>query len=294
MSGVQEEARPLRAGPPLLSRLRLLARSVAARVRPFAAPADRLGTSALSNSCRAGLVLERMAALPFADLDEIIGGATALVLAPHPDDESLGCGGLIAEACASGRPPAVAVLTDGAMSHPSSRSHPPSRLRALPRAEARAAIAALGLGSERLHFLDVPDGRAPHGGPGVEAAAARIADLARAYKAGTILATWEHDPHADHAAAQAIARAAARLVGARVVSYPVWGWALPRRAPLPVGSVAGARLDIARHLPAKRRAIAAHESQHSGLIADDPQGFRLPKSLLSAVDRPFEVFLFER
>lgn len=293
MSGVQKRAQPPRAGPSLSSQLRLFAQNVAARVRPFAAPAGPLGSSALSNSCRAGLVLERMAALPFASLDEIIGGATALVLAPHPDDESLGCGGLIAEACANGRPPAVVVLTDGAMSHPSSRSHPASRLRALRRAEARTAVAALGLGSERLHFLDIPDGRAPHGGPDMEAAAARVADLARAYKAGTILATWEHDPHADHVAAQVIARAAARSVGARVVSYPVWGWALPRRARLPVASVTGARLDIVRHLPAKRRAIAAHESQHSGLIADDPQGFRLPKSLLSAVDRPFEVFLFE-
>ena len=292
MSGVQKRAQPLRVGPPLSSRLRLFARDVAARVRPFAAPADPLGSSALSNSCRAGLVLERMSALPFASLDEIIGGATALVLAPHPDDESLGCGGLIAEACASGRPPAVVVLTDGAMSHPSSRSHPPSRLRALRRAEARAAVAVLGLRSERLHFLNLPDGRAPHEGPGVEAAADRVADLARAYKAGTIVTTWEHDPHADHVSAQTIARAAARLVGARVVSFPVWGWALPRRTLLPVASVAGVRLDIARHLPAKRRAIAAHESQHSGLIADDPRGFRLPASLLSAVDRPFEVFLF--
>jgi LmbE family N-acetylglucosaminyl deacetylase len=240
------------------------------------------------------VLLEQMAALPFADLNEITRGTTALVLAPHADDESLGCGGLIAEAAARGLPPAVAVLTDGSMSHPSSRSHPPPRLQALRRAEARAAVIALGVGSERLHFLDLPDGGAPREGPGMEEAAARVADLARAYKVGTIFTTWECDPHADHVAAHVIARRAARIAGARVVSYPVWGWALPRRARLPVASVAGARLDIARHLPAKRRAIAAHESQHSGLIADDPQGFRLPASLLSAVDRPFEVFLFER
>jgi LmbE family N-acetylglucosaminyl deacetylase len=235
-----------------------------------------------------------MAALPFASVDEIIGGGTALVLAPHADDESLGCGGLIAEACASGRPPLVVVLTDGALSHPDSRSHPPSRLRAVRRAEVQTAVAILGLGSERLHFLEIPDGRAPHAGPGMEAAAASVADLARAHKAGTIFATWEHDPHPDHVAAQAIAREAARLVGARVVSYPVWGWTLPRGTPLPVGSITGARLDIAQHLAAKRRAIAAHKSQHSGLILDDPRGFRLPKSLLSAMDRPFEVFLFKR
>jgi LmbE family N-acetylglucosaminyl deacetylase len=235
-----------------------------------------------------------MAVLPFADLDEITGGGTALVLAPHPDDESLGCGGLIAEACARGRPPVVVVLTDGSMSHPSSRSHPPPRLRALRRAEAQAAVGALGIESGRLHFLDLPDGRAPREGLAMEEAAARVAEIARAYGAGAILTTWEHDPHPDHVAAQATAHSAARLAGARLVSYVVWGWALPPRQRLPVAAVSGARLDTARHLPAKRRAIAAHASQHSGLIADDPNGFSLPASLLAAVDRPFEVFLFER
>lgn len=294
MNGTCDIGRPVRSRSSTLSPLHLLPRIIAAGVRPLAGPLSRLGGALPPRGRRAGAVLERMAELPFADLDEIIGGGTALVLAPHPDDESLGCGGLIAEACARGLAPVVVVLTDGAMSHPTSRSHPPHKLRALRRAEAREAVAALGLGSERLHFLDIPDGRAPREGPDMEAAAARVADLARAHNAGTILASWEHDPHADHVAAQAIARAAARLVGARVVSYPVWGWALPRRALLPAGPVVGARLDIARHLPAKRRAIAAHGSQHPGLIADDPRGFSLPESLLSAVDRPFEVFLFER
>lgn len=243
---------------------------------------------------RASVVLERMAGLPFEDFDEVAGGGTTLVLAPHPDDESLGCGGLIAEACARGRPPIVVVLTDGCMSHPSSQTHPPPRLMALRQAETQAALDALGMVRGRVHFLGLPDGRTPREGAAMEEAASRVADLALAHGAGAILATWEHDPHPDHVAAHAIARSAARLAGARLVSYPVWGWALPPRQRLPASAVSGARLDIARHLPAKRRAIAAHASQHRGAITDDPNGFRLPASLLSAVDRPFEVFLFER
>ncbi|GAA0593932.1 PIG-L family deacetylase [Craurococcus roseus] len=235
-----------------------------------------------------------MAGLPFGTLDEITVGGTTLVLAPHPDDESLGCGGLIAEACARGRPPVVVVLTDGSMSHPSSRSHPAPRLRALRQTETQAAVSALGVEGGRLHFLGLPDGRAPCAGAAMEEAAARVAELAQLYQARAILTTWQHDPHADHVAAYVIGRSAARLAGTRLVSYPVWGWALPPRQRLPVDAVAGARLDIARHLPAKRRAIAAHASQHTGVIADDPNGFHLPASLLSAVDRPFEVFLFER
>ncbi len=53
-------------------------------------------------------------ALPAADIHTLLGGAKPLILAPHPDDESLGCGGLIAAACAAGPPPIILVLTDGA------------------------------------------------------------------------------------------------------------------------------------------------------------------------------------
>ena len=66
-----------------------------------------------------------------------------VVLAPHPDDESLGCGGLLARLAAHGVPARVVVVTDGAQSHPGSAAYPPERLRALREAEARAAVAAL-------------------------------------------------------------------------------------------------------------------------------------------------------
>ncbi|HEX2943304.1 MAG TPA: PIG-L family deacetylase, partial [Rhodopila sp.] len=59
--------------------------------------------------------------LPLGTLDHIAGTGTCLILAPHPDDESLGCGGLIATAVAAGRAPLVVILTDGAGSHPNSR-----------------------------------------------------------------------------------------------------------------------------------------------------------------------------
>lgn len=246
-----------------------------------------IGTSAAT-------VLARMRALTFATPDVLIGAGAPLILAPHPDDESLGCGGLIAACCAMGRPPIVVVLTDGARSHPGSAAFPPARLVALRAAETRAAVAALGLAPSRLHFMGLPDGEVPRRGPALEGAAAALAAIARDSGVGTILATWEHDPHADHVAAHAIASRAAALAGARLLSYPVWGWALPPRRRLEAGVIAGARLDITAQRPAKRRAIAAHASQHGAIVADDPRGFRLPATLLAALDQPFEVFLFPR
>jgi LmbE family N-acetylglucosaminyl deacetylase len=232
-----------------------------------------------------------MLSLPPADLDDITGPGTVLILAPHPDDESLGCGGLIAEACARGRPPVLAILTDGAMSHPASASHPAPVLRARREQETLEAAAQLGLPASRVHFLAFPDSRAPLDGPELAEAAARVAALAGQHGAGCILSTWEHDPHGDHLSAHRVAAEAARLAGTRLVSYPVWGWMLPGGQHMPSAEIAGARLDIARHLPAKRRAIMAHASQHGG-IPDDPEGFRLPVEFLAVHDRGFEVFLF--
>ena len=111
-----------------------------------------------------GAVLQAMRELPVKGLGTIMGAGTVLILAPHPDDESLGCGGLIAACCDAGRPPFVLFLTDGTGSHPRSLSYPPDRLRETRQTEARRAMAALGLGRDRIAFLGLPDTAAPHDG----------------------------------------------------------------------------------------------------------------------------------
>lgn len=228
--------------------------------------------------------------LPVADFAAIAGGRAILVLAPHPDDETLGCGGLIAEACARGRPVHVAVLTDGAGSHPRSTRFPPPRLAALRQSEARAAVQALGLAADCLQFLGCPDGAVPRDGSEFDALAGRLAAVASRLGVGTICATWAHEPHPDHAAAAAIAAEVARRTGARHLAYPIWAWSLPASAELPASAACGVRLDIARHLAAKQRAMAAHASQTAGAIPDDPEP-RLPDALLANFRQPFEVFL---
>jgi LmbE family N-acetylglucosaminyl deacetylase len=235
--------------------------------------------------------------LPIGRLDDIIGPGTAMVLAPHPDDESLGCGGLIAACVAAGRAPLVVILTDGDGSHPHSRAYPPARLRTLRANEVTAAVAHLGLPPERLVLLEEPDGSAPHDGPRFAAVVAKLLRLIRREAACTaILAPWRHDPHCDHEAAALAAAAVAEGAGIRALAYPVWGWTLAGDAPIPgplgpgpPGS--GWRLDIGAFLPAKRNAIQAHQSQFGRLITDDPTGFRLPPKLLSIFHRPCETFI---
>ena len=240
---------------------------------------------------RAADALTAIATLPLKPASTAWSDGPMLILAPHPDDESLGCGGLIAAACAARNPPFVLVLTDGTGSHPNSRSHPPARLRRVREAEARAAVAALGLQPERIGFLGLRDTQSPVAGPAFDAAVTAVASLALRLDARTVLAPWMHDPHCDHESAHLIAVAAAREANLRHVAYPVWGLTLPDDTPLHGPCPTGCRIDIAAHLPAKRLAIAAHRTQLGGVIIDDPRAFQLPPALLSAFDRPFETLL---
>ena len=239
---------------------------------------------------RAGEVLDRLRNLPLTDCRTLLRESPVLVLSPHPDDESLGCGGLFAACNENGLPAYAAFLTDGAASHLHSREYPPARLATLREAEARSALVSLGVAEDRIEFLGFPDGEAPARGRMFNSAAERLAGFARSHGIRTICTTWEHDPHPDHRAAWRLGRQVARMLDARLLCYPVWGWTIPPDTWLPATRIAGARLDITRYLAAKQRAIACHRSQMTDLISDDPTGFRLPDQLLALFERPFEVF----
>lgn len=231
--------------------------------------------------------------LPFAELDTITGGGGLVVVAPHPDDESLGCGGLIAAACAAGIAVRLVVVSDGTGSHPGSRRFPRERLRAVREAETLGAAGELGLAPDAVRFLGLPDRHVPTAGPQAEAARDAIARAAGDCAAGAVCVSWFEDPHCDHvASARLVTQARARLGGARILFYPVWGWTLPASTDL-AGEPEGFRFEMSRHLPAKSAAIAAHRSQVSDLIDDDPDGFRLTDGMLAHFARPYEILLTE-
>lgn len=260
---------------------------------------------------RADAFLAAAEALPLRGLREIVPAGGIVVVAPHPDDESLGCGGLIAEACALGIPVRLVVVSDGVGSHPNSPSHPPERLRDLREAETLVAAAHLGLGEDHVTFLRLPDRFVPDSGPAAEAAAGAVAAAARECGAGALFVTWVHDPHCDHRASAAIAGLAKDLLGKDLIAkdlltkdplararpggvalyaYPVWGWTLPPETE--VGPPPrGARLATAHHRAAKAAAIAAHRSQTTDLISDDPEGFRLELAMIARFVGSHEIFL---
>ena len=146
-----------------------------------------------------------------AEWRDIFGDENVLVLATHPGDETALFGGFIARACAAGRPPFVAVLTDG-----SGGAQKGAKALAMRRErETRAAVARLGLDGERLLFVGLFDGSVPVEG-GLRDAVVGAIDLVM----------WRNDCHVicaaaggdgDTAAAAGIADAVARRTGLRLV-----------------------------------------------------------------------------
>lgn len=217
--------------------------------------------------------------LPRAGVADLVGAARVLVVAPHPDDEVLGAGGLLAMLGWAGHDVAVLGVTDGEGSHPHSPTIDPETLATRRRAERRAALSRLGLRPAEL--LGWPDGRIP------EEALTRA--LAGRLRPGDVaLAPRIGDGHPDHDVAARAAAAAAEATGARHLGYAVWFWHHAPPAALDGDAVRLDLPDAARS--AKSEAIAAFTSQVTPLSDDPRDAAVLPPDHLARLDRSFEVF----
>lgn len=229
-------------------------------------------------------------AAPIRDLDTLVGAGPVFVLAPHPDDESIGCGGLIAASAAAGIPVFVHVLTDGRHSHPGSRAWPPQRIAERREAEARRAGAHLGLAPEALHFEREPDGSLLFDWAVANRIAARIAAQASRWPAPVIVAPWRSDPHPDHMAASVIADLVEKACpGAKGLRFLVW--AKEVRAVIAEATKRGGavRFPISSYRKHKRRAVRAYRSQSGQLIKDTARARSLPS--LSPFLGRYETYL---
>ena len=216
------------------------------------------------------------------------------VIAPHPDDESLGCGGLIAALSADGRAVQVVFVTDGAGSHPNSAAWPSARLAGQRRREAQAALACLGATGVPPVFLDLPDAGMPSlADPAGEAVVGALAHALGAFGPELVLTPWRRDPHCDHRDAWALTKAAVSRSGLAPerLEYAVWldefGGEGDRPRDDEVEAVA---FDISDVLALKREAVEAHLSQTTGLIDDDPTGFRLTAETIDRLVQPVERY----
>lgn len=195
-------------------------------------------------------------------------GAPALVVAPHQDDETFGCGGAIALKRSLGAEVRVVFVTDGRYGQ--SSDLPLDDLVAARQHEAIAALAELGVDRTSIRFLGVEDGSLEHIEPGrtaelTSAIAAEIEDLG----APDVFVTYEHDNHMDHRVTHRIVRAAVEQVARTsgrtldVYEYPIWAfYQNPVFHKLRRRDLARARsLDVTSVRARKEAAIARYPSQ---------------------------------
>lgn len=223
-------------------------------------------------------------------ISEAVRAGPWAVLAPHPDDEALGCGALMATLTAAGGIAHTAFLTDGAGSHPGAPGWTPNGIARLRAREAREALVRLGSAVKPLH-LDWSDASpASPRDPAFMRSAATLAAWCRRHHIRRIAVTWSGEPHCDHEAAAALAVAAAAQCGARVLFYLVWGWTDPVLIDR-VASLRALSIDTGRQRPRQHRAIRCHRSQLGGRIVGATERFRLPRTMLRLADRPRTILL---
>lgn len=205
--------------------------------------------------------LERAADAPWASVDQIVGDRPICVLAPHPDDETLGCGAIIHDAAKRGLSAHIVCVTDGSASHPASVTWPPERIAMQRRQEFLSACRLLDPGA-RVDWLGHGDCKAPRDPETAAELAPQIAPNA------LMLCTWDGDPHVDHQSCAMLARHIDRLRDdIQLLFYPIWGRFTDGHAQVSRIHASPGAKEI------KRQALSCHASQMTPLIADDPTGF---------------------
>ena len=210
-----------------------------------------------------------------------------VVVGAHPDDETLGAGGLLHAAARAGRSVEVVTATAGEGSHPHSPTHAPGRL-------ARCAGRSCGgdggprPGCARRPASTSPTARWPT--TRRSWSAALVDAIGTDGDAVLLCAPWRDDGHPDHEAVGRAAATAAHRTDALLWEYPVWWWHWGRPDDLSAAQVA--RLPLSTDaLSAKRAAVDAHASQVRPLSAAPGDEVLLGPDLLAHFDRDHEVFL---
>lgn len=145
-----------------------------------------------------------------------------LVVAPHPDDETLGCGGFIAQACEQSRDIRIVIVSDGAQGAKASDMNIPD-LAATRRREAIDATSRLGVAANAIAFLNLPDGHLPGLANELDQ---MLAEQIAAFAPDLLLSPYLEEKHPDH---RAIAESLHRLRKRNAFAcdwaeYPVWFW----------------------------------------------------------------------
>ena len=198
----------------------------------------------------------------------------ALVFAPHQDDETLGCGGLIALKRQQQVPVNVAFLTDGSACYDSIALPGVTVMAAadvieMRKHEATEALGLLGVDAQSIHFLDQPDQFLDHQALEHDALINRLVDLLNDVAPQDIYVTYRYDVHGDHQTTYRLVHEAIVRSGreVRLWEYPIWSfWSHKHLSGLVYNHRSDLyRLPIQTVLAQKQTALKCYRSQFQTL-----------------------------
>ncbi len=167
-----------------------------------------------------------------------------LVLSPHPDDESIGCGGTLRRHIVEGDVVHAIFLTSG---EKGGHGCAPEKIRHIREQEARVACGILGIA--QIEFYHAPDGALQ----ATKSLVDRLRGKLQSWQPDLVYLPHQREMHTDHQATVRLTKRA--LVGlpkpGRVLLYEIW---TPLQA---IDEI----VDISDYVETKRAAILAYESQ---------------------------------
>lgn len=155
------------------------------------------------------------------ELDEEAMKQSAVIFAPHPDDETLGCGGTIIRKIQAGAEVVVVFMTDGSRSH--STIMPRKQLGVIRKQEAIDAACLLGVPKEDIIFMDYINGRIDVDS---ETVLEGIRNILRRLRPKQIFVPCPQEKVRDHVATHRIVMNAMNGINMEplIFEYPVWFW----------------------------------------------------------------------
>ncbi|MBD2596697.1 PIG-L family deacetylase [Nostoc spongiaeforme FACHB-130] len=198
---------------------------------------------------------------------------SVMVFSPHQDDETFGCGGMIAYKREQNIPVIVVFLTNGQGSRDID-AESRNKIIQTRKQEAIKALNILGVETSAIHFLDKADGYLQAlNSEEKQAAIAQITALLKHYQPEEVYLPHRKDCHRDHEATYPLVKAAIKQakINVEIFQYPIWlFWRAPLFIMLKLSDIATAySFSITSVQQQKNQAIAAYTSQLESL----PSGF---------------------
>ncbi|QKQ73652.1 PIG-L deacetylase family protein [Nostoc sp. TCL240-02] len=218
---------------------------------------------------------------------------SAMVIAPHQDDEVLGCGGLIKLKREQNVPVQIVFVTDGAASHGKHPKFQSGEMVSIRKQEALSALSILGIDSEQIYFLDKPDSQLQYlDASKRQQTIEQLAQLLKSFQPGEVYVTHRQDRIKDHEVTYELLLAAIQYseIEVDILQYPIWIlWKSLLFRDLKLDELASAyRISIHSVQNKKIEALGAYRSQ---CLPIDAETYAVLKpGFLRRFFVPYEIF----